>query len=555
MCTMRYHHFTSLKRRITEKHKRSISTKTLSADVSTQHFYEMPVYQAEEIHDDEFEDDDNKTIEEIMQIISVSICRLAADSGLPRCKIMEAINICENVVNHLTTYLEKCTVSFLQCNNVDLRNSTTLSFINKFRCLNLFKNIKSKMSQQKFLKSLVGNLPRPVEKCVGSRTVVRHSNGISKAVTVNDTFVYIPIIETLKMIFRNPKTRNILSENHDTETTCIKEYGSFESGETFGSCIFFKQHPNAIRLSIYEDDVELGNAFSSRAGKNKISNFCFKIQNFPDKWNSTPKSIFPVIYALSSTTKKHGFNKIMEPSIADLKQLQTGVDVFYGNEKFQLRATVTIFCGDTLAAHDIFGLLGPSATYFCRICTIDRPSFQKTPTTKFPHRTIEWYDANLYAVQNALIKPAECGLKSTGSILNELANFHVTTNWALDVMHDLGEGIIPLTLQLVLGRYVKQKVAGLTKDYINHRISTFNYGYVERKNRPSANITNDMLFKPNQHKMRQTAAQYFLFLRAFPFLFGHKVSSECELMQMIGHLINISRILLSPTVSEDMLIW
>lgn len=559
-CSMRYHHFSSLKRHISEKHPFAVPPidKVVSNNIFTENFCDVSECITQEISTDDEStalENDALKIDEIKQIISLSICRLVADSGLPRCKIMETVNICENVVNHVTTYLEKCTISFLQSNGVDLSNQTAMNFINKFRALDLFGNVKSKISQQQFLKSLAGSMPQPREKCVGSRTVVRHSNGISKAVKVNDTFVYIPIKETLQLIFRNSKTRDLLRDDDSHRTTYLKEYSSFKSGETYISNTFLNNYPDAVRISIYQDEIELGNALSSRAGKNKISNFCFKIQNFPEKWNSSPKAIFPLIYALASTTKKIGLNRIMKPLIEDLKELEQGVEIYYGSEKFHLRVILTMFCGDTLAAHDVFGLLGPGATYFCRLCTIDRPSFRNTPTAKFPNRTIEWYDTNISAVRNGLIKSNECGLKETGSVLNDLDGFHITSNWSLDVMHDLGEGIIPLTLQLVLSHYAKQKAYGLTKEYINHRISTFNYGYLDRKNRPSPNITNDMLSRPTRHKMKQTAAQYFLFLRAFPFLFGHKVPADCELMQMIGHLINISRILLSPNVSEDMLIW
>lgn len=137
--------------------------------------------------------------------------------------------------------------------------------------------------------------------------------------------------------------------------------------------------------------------------------------------------------------------------------------------------------------------------------------------------------------------------------MNELQNFHVTENFALDVMHDLAEGIVPLTVQLVLSRYAKDKNVEINTSYVNCRISSFRYGYMDRKNKPSANITDEMLNKPSNNRLKQTSAQCFLLLRAFPFLFGHKVKQDCPLMLMIGHLINVTRILLSPIVSDYLL--
>lgn len=122
-------------------------------------------------------------------------------------------------------------------------------------------------------------------------------------------------------------------------------------------------------------------------------------------------------------------------------------------------------------------------------------------------------------------------------------------------MHDLAEGIIPLTIQLVLSSYYKRKKMQFTKSFINSRISSFSYGFADRKNRPSSNITVEMLSAPDKHKLKQTAAQHFLLLRSFTFLFADKIDRDCQFIVMIGHLINVTRILLSPVVSEDMLVW
>lgn len=118
-------------------------------------------------------------------------------------------------------------------------------------------------------------------------------------------------------------------------------------------------------------------------------------------------------------------------------------------------------------------------------------------------------------------------------------------------MHDIAEGLVPLTVQLVLSHYYKQKL--LDTGFVNQRIHSFAYGYIDKKNRPSANFTNEMLSKPAKYKLKQTAAQNLLLLRAFPFLFGHKIPADCNYMEMIRHMINITRILMSTVVSDNML--
>lgn len=62
------------------------------------------------------------------------------------------------------------------------------------------------------------------------------------------------------------------------------------------------------------------------------------------KWNNSPKTIFPLIFALSSLAKKHGYNKILERLVANLKKLVQGVTVYYGEEQYLIKATVTECC-------------------------------------------------------------------------------------------------------------------------------------------------------------------------------------------------------------------
>lgn len=329
------------------------------------------------------------------------------------------------------------------------------------------------------------------------------------------------------MFLQDEQNRLMLSSNG-----CIAEvadklnpkvYYSYTSGQCFENSLYFQENPDALRIILYDDDAEPCNTLSSRAGNNKIAAMYFKIQNIPTQFNSSKKAVFPLIYAKSTDAKRHGYSRILAPLVDDLKRLEKGVPVFFGSEKYIIKAVVIALAGDTLAVHDLFGLLGPSASLFCRECTITRNHFKNNPFEhSFPLKDKHWYNLNLDKLRKKEITATDCGLKVTGCILNELTTFHVTENHAFDVMHDLAEGVIPVTVQLVLSCYYRNKKLGFNIDYINHRIKTFCYGYRDRKNKPSSNITAQMLLQPNTHRMRQTASQHLLLLRVFPFLFGHK---------------------------------
>ena len=70
------------------------------------------------------------------------------------------------------------------------------------------------------------------------------------------------------------------------------------------------------------------------------------------------------------------------------------------------------------------------------------------------------------------------------SALNQSKFFHVVGGLDLDIMHDQLEGVLPLEVKMLLQRYVLEEKI-LTLDMVNERIINFEYGVVDRKNRPS----------------------------------------------------------------------
>lgn len=556
-CNSRYGSFYSLKRHIIEKHPANSSGCSAAEEI----FGDVPMTDPNTGDDlanqnqEQFFPESSISLDELVKIINISICRITHDVGLPYTKINDFIKLCDEIVRHVSRYLEAETMAFLGTQGIANDTEECIAFRNTFNLQNLFNQVNSFKKQTQYLNQLGVSTPKPRDILLNRRQDVRHVESLPKKVMVNETASYISISDTLKFIFRSPENRKLLSEPDQatSSTPCVTEYSSFTTGETFKNSNYFRLYPDAIRLSIYQDDVELGNAFSSKAGINKVSNFCFKIQNIPEKWNSSPRTAFPLIFCTSVDVKKHGYAKILQPLVADLKKLEQGVTVYYGSEKFMLRAVMTIFCGDTLAAHDVFGLLGPRANYFCRICQISRKEFHLMPSEEYALRSKEWYETQLAAVQDGLLTPKDCGLNASGCIFNELEYYHTSNNYCLDSMHDLAEGVVPLTIQLVLSTLYKQKDLKVTSRFINNRISTFPFGYADRCNKPSPNFTDKMLANPAQHKIKQTSAQSLLLIRAFPFLFGHVVPKDCKFMRMVGHLINVVRITTSPVVSEHLL--
>lgn len=74
------------------------------------------------------------------------------------------------------------------------------------------------------------------------------------------------------------------------------------------------------------------------------------------------------------------------------------------------------------------------------------------------------------------------------SALNELDGFHVANGQLpQDIMHVLYEGVLPLNIRLMLGKFVlTEKFFSLQE--LNNRISSFIWGRYEVKNKPTKTL-------------------------------------------------------------------
>ena len=78
--------------------------------------------------------------------------------------------------------------------------------------------------------------------------------------------------------------------------------------------------------------------------------------------------LLAVCYAMD--LKKYRFAPILRPFVAEIKKLESdsGTVIQIDAEDVHLRGSLTSVSGDTLAAHEMFGFLFPSADRFCRLC-------------------------------------------------------------------------------------------------------------------------------------------------------------------------------------------
>jgi len=103
------------------------------------------------------------------------------------------------------------------------------------------------------------------------------------------------------------------------------------------------------------------------------------------------------------------------------------------------------------------------------------------------------------------------------SILNNLVNFHVIVNTALDSMHDLAKGICHYDMCYIIKHCVKCDY--FTLDQLNNRIFVFNYGFIGKSYKPSFILQKHL----DNLTLKMNATQTLCFVKYFGLLVGDLV--------------------------------
>jgi len=114
------------------------------------------------------------------------------------------------------------------------------------------------------------------------------------------------------------------------------------------------------------------NAIGSRTAVHKLGAFYFRILNLPNHINSSLGAIHLFLLCYADDLKKYSLKPVLQPFLEDLKRLERGVTMCFQGEQSVINGTLASVCGDGVAIHELFGLLGPQCKYFRRQCPITR---------------------------------------------------------------------------------------------------------------------------------------------------------------------------------------
>ena len=147
------------------------------------------------------------------------------------------------------------------------------------------------------------------------------------------------------------------------------------------------------------------------------------------------------------------------------------------------------------------------------------------------------------AIQQNPALASTFGVKKTCP-LNSLRLFHTSDNYAVDIMHDLLEGVVQYELKLVFQYLIRNFIS---RSSLSERITSFNFGFTPRKNRPSGLKLDD-----DSNNLGLNAVQSWCLLRNTPLMFGDLVCRNDSCWNLLLFLVQIVNIVFSPIVTHGM---
>lgn len=451
--------------------------------------------------------------------------------------IFNQMNMVFSLTNELLNSYLKSNLPLYKNSNVEELNN--LFFQNISNILSMYcseyyiiKNLKQKP-----------NFVEPISKVIGSRIDMTYDRKIGRYIenTKICEFYYVPLKATLECLFKN---QNFVSNFFDTNHICKDGiYQKFCCGNMYKASQFHQRNPNAIRLQLYYDDFRLTNNKSNVSVK--MGGVYFTIENVPRILNSHIDNIHLLALFHTIDLKNYGqsFNTILYPIVEEIKDLEnSGITTANG----QILGTLVSYAADNLALHTSYGMFESfSARFFCQHCKITKEA--STSTVSENEQTLRTFEDIRYLFGSNLSQSFDrvsdgIGMKRY-SYLNDIQHYDIFANLTIDVLHDLLEGSIPLTLRKFLQKAIDLKKIELDK--INEKILLFDYGISNSKNKPTE-------ISLDEHMGNSASQKLVLFLH-FPFIF-HELISDDEMRpywETLSYLLGITKICLSADITEN----
>lgn len=471
---------------------------------------------------------DNLTNSEINSFFNVDEIRLQflkvflqiySDEKIPR---SSALANSQKIISFYKKYISEIYSQLinLNCIDIDRKNYLALSLRNLITASEVHsehKIISELKTSNYFFSIAYHSIHDELNECIGTDNSIVLNE-------INYIVALFPLMKFFTVLFNSTNFireiilyyRSLLSP---TNNGSIKNYIQSSHWKKIRSKYPMSENIFYLPMYIFSDDFEPNNALGSHSGIHKICGVYVKFACLPDHMTSKLCNLFAGMLLFSEDRKQFGNRRVFTQFISSLNKLESdGIILETAIEGYkEVKILPVLILGDNLGLNTILGFSESfSSNSFCRFCKMKRAETQKSCEEDISSlRSKINYDEDI-KICNAKLT----GIKES-SVWNSLTNFHVTENLAVDVMHDLLEGVCHYDLIFILNSFIT-KYNFFTLEQLNYRILIFNYG-PHCKNKPP--ILNSDSF--SKQKLKLSAAEMKSLSMNLSLIIGDIVS-ECE---------------------------
>ena len=237
------------------------------------------------------------------------------------------------------------------------------------------------------------------------------------------------------------------------------------------------QYPDTLVIQLYTDDLEVANPLGVHTKKHKVTPFSMVLLNLRPADHSRLSAIHLVAIAKRVHLKRHGFDKLLSDFITTMNKLAS--DAFILNGKIY-HGCLLVVVADTPATNLLRSFkegvgFAHQPYRTCHISSSDFPI--NLSSTQCESRALpDHIDKFNFLFEQPHSKAARCEWSKRLGINQK--------SIMLKVVNFLLEGVVPnyeLALLLQYSIHVKEF---FTLSWLNHKLETFPYTYLEVKNKP-----------------------------------------------------------------------
>jgi hypothetical protein len=254
-----------------------------------------------------------------------------------------------------------------------------------------------------------------------------------------------------------------------------------------------------------------------------------------------------------SQVAAYDINTFLNPIVEQLQKLELGHSFNIGGRMEIVYGTLTAVVADNLASHQVGGFkAGFSKGYRkCRSCLGLHDDIQtKFLDREFVARSQEDHVEYCKALENEELQDHYSRLYGINqiSILDSLLYFNVIGGLVPDIMHDILEGVLPLTLAKFILHCIEKRYFTLKE--LNYLIKNFDYGHSEVVDKPSL-IKMEHL---QNETIRGSASQKWLLSVNFLLMMGAKINKDDACLNCFSLLLQVCRLVFKKNISNGELL-